>query len=243
MTYEEDVQYALDELQKEKAVERKTARKEKVATAKKDISKIAKSFDKKIKQPKQYKQLQRGVSKIFEKKKVDTSQLKSARAHELKMAKLRNKQKLAEMKIQADQLAMQQDPRFQQDYMEDQFLGETAPEQPREEYYGPNAPQEGSSRMSFLNNMRLRKAKSGSYFGFNKLRPRNLLSYENNFNKPRELQNKQKLSLMEGQSPSERLRFTTAPSVIKTNPDYKPVKVGFLGNKPTKITVFGKTKL
>ncbi len=202
------------------------------------------------KEPKGYKQLQRGVSKIFEgKKSTSAAELKRTRAHQLKLAKLQHKQKMVELQAQAERTAQAQDPRYQSDYMEDQFLGETAPEQPKEEYYGQNyQSEEQPSRMRFLNGMRLRRSKSASNFRLNRLRPRNILNYENHTNKPGEFQRqqleKQTLSLMQGTPQSERLRFTTAPSVIKISGNNEPIKVSFLGtNKPTKITVFGKTKL
>ncbi len=247
---------------KEKALKRKKVRQEKIARAKGEASRIAKGVGEKIKkiditkEPKGYKQLQRGLSKAFERKKVSSSELQKARTHELKMAKLRHKQRMEERKVrtqqlaqQAEQLAMQQDPRFQPDHSSDQFLGETTPDQPREEeYYGQNyQPEEEYSRKRrrAKGNI-LTRARSASYFGRHKLKPRSMLNYENHTNKPEVLKNTQGLTLMQGQIPSERLSFMNAPNVINTNKknNNKPMKVSFLGtSKPIKITTFGKTKL
>lgn len=251
MTYEEDVQYALDYLQKEKAVKRKAVRKEKVARIKGKAISTTKRIVKKVdvtKPGEGYKTARKLGAVVMKQvgKKPNTSELKSARAHELKMAKLRHKQKLAQMAMQADQMANQQDPRYSQDYMEDQFLGETAPEQPREEeYYGQNVPQQSESRrMSFLNNLKLRGNKSRLHFESNRLNPRNLLNFENKINTPDNPYSNHRLSLMQGTPQAERLRFTTAPSVIRTSGNSPPTKISFLKtNKPTKMTVFGKTKL
>lgn len=58
------------------------------------------------------------------KKKSNLSQLKKQRAHELRMAKLRHKQRMDFLKHQAEQIAMAQDPRFQPDQDETLFLNE-----------------------------------------------------------------------------------------------------------------------
>ncbi len=256
--YVKYVQETLSELQKEKALKRKKVRQEKVTRARGEVSRIARGVGEKIKkiditkEPKGYKQLQRGISKAFERKKVSSSELQKARAHELKMAKLRHKQRMEERKVraqqlaqQAEQLAMQQDPRFTPDHSLDQFLGETTPEQPREEeYYGQNYQPEESRRFRFLNSVRLGRSKSAAYFGRHKLKPRNMLDYDNHINKPEEFRDKTKITLMQGTRSAERLQFMNAPNVINTKGNNnKPMKVSFLGGNPTKMKTFGKAKL
>lgn len=243
-----DYSQYVSELSEESNLARKKQKKENIqAKLKNNIDKsmkVAKGVGKKVKkinltkQPKGYKNLQKGVNKVYSK---TYSQLKKQRAYDLKMAKLRTKERMAELRIQAEQLAMQQDPRYSQDSQDFSFVG-------------PN-PQHESDVASFKQQLEMQqysqeepyerrfRRKRIPFFLRNRLKPRNLLNYENNFNKPDGTYNPQGLTLMQGTPRAERLKFTTSPNAIKTNTNTKPIKVNFLGTKPTKVTVFGKTKL
>ncbi len=151
VTYEEDVQYALDELQKEKKAKRMAKRKEQLEKAKDAAKKIGKGIGKKIKkiditkESKGYKKLQKGIGKILlPTKKTSTSELKRRRAFELKRMKLQHQQRMDYLKAQAEATAYAHDPRFQTNQAEEQFLAEVQPEAPVEEehqqYYQSQQP-------------------------------------------------------------------------------------------------------
>jgi len=148
MTYEEDVQFALNELQKEKKLKRKEARKIKMKKIKESASKYAtkkfKTIGKRIlKAPikpgagyKFARQLSSKIEKAGKGKKVSSAELKARRRHEIKMAKLRHKQRMQYLKAQQEAVAREQDMRYQPDLEEEQFLAGAEPDR-MDEYENP----------------------------------------------------------------------------------------------------------
>ena len=178
MRIQSPVQRKYDEARYErlkKAVaERKKKRKEQVEKAKKytavklkevekygtkTLKKVGKRLEKVdiTKEPKGYKQLQKGVERLFaqpKKRKVSSSELKRRRDFELKKMKLAHQQRMDYLKAQAEQLAQSQDPRFNPNPAEDQFLAEAQPEYPREEEYQQySQPQSSNIKRRIMNGL------------------------------------------------------------------------------------------
>lgn len=107
-TWETAVQEELDEARKKRAVKKSLVLKFKKP------GRLQTKLDKDIS-----KGLQRIVGKLKPKKK-STSELKRARAHELKMAKLRHKQRMEYIRQQQEAVATQQDPRFEPQTQDDE---------------------------------------------------------------------------------------------------------------------------
>ena len=111
--------------------------------------------------PKTKKEIQRGIEKIFmsKKKTFSKSELKAQRAHQIKMAKIRLQQITAQRQSEAEQIAYQQDPRFQPEDPDTQsFLNQEAPEFERDLLSNEAAPTISKNRNNFMRNLLQRVA-------------------------------------------------------------------------------------
>ncbi len=243
---------------KEAVAERKKKMKEKIAKAKEYTSEKLKEVEeygtktlKKVgkrlsridltKEPKGYKKLQRGLEKIFmsKSKKVSSSEIKKRRVFELKKMKLLHEQRLDYLRAQAESTAYAQDPRFQSNPAEDQFLAEAPQvaaqqEAPREEGY-PQYSQSQSSNMkrriiNGLGNIGRSLSRVGqrrpvigrdgrpiqNIQNFPKEvqrelnRQNTILNMPNAFNKPQGQVSKPRITLMQGSQKAARLNFWKA---------------------------------
>ncbi len=207
------------EKQKEKAAARKEARKVKLERIEEATTKRLERIGKRIKKiditktPKAYKELQKAIGR----KKVPSAEIKRRRAHELKIAKLRHKQRMQYLQAQAaqaDLAARETDGRYTEDRTEDQFLSEPFEAPPIEDYGSEYPREQGPSKFRrFLRGANNLRVKSSRYFEYHRERPKNMLAYENKFNRPLGPKGNDKIMLMNSNQTNKPipLQFTTAP--------------------------------
>ncbi len=214
----------------------------------KTLKKVGKRLEKVdiTKEPKGYKQLQKGVERLFaqpKKRKVSSSELKRRRDFELKKMKLAHQQRMDYLQAQAEATAQAQDPRFNPNPAEDQFLAEAQPEYPREEeYYGEDYPQEQQNKKRFFDRFGRLISKGKRSFQQNRVNARSMLAYENKFNRPfNPDKGNKEITLMNTNTKAPQLNFMGG---VTTQNLYKniPAKLTKQKNIPTKITFLSGTK-
>ena len=129
-------------------------------------------------------------------------------------------QRMQYLRQQQEQLAMQQDMRYHDDPSEDRWLNEAPIEAPREDDYDIYPPKKPSFIKRFLRGFgsrvsKQRDASNKRHFDLHREKAKDILKYENKFNRPFGRRGNDKLSLMDSERKSKivPLRFTTAPKI------------------------------